>query len=175
MSNWKCLSDILSIAEQIKISRSVFKECDNQIMRNQSETIEIMKRTFSEGVIENNLITNSKPKKESTMIPFDSERALSGDKVITVNFETVYQLKEFVLKDDDNLLVGVVNDQVCYLQASHLRMAPKKLSGFINVYADGMSSDTYITKSNADKGISLRGCARVACIDLSQHEEGEGI
>ena len=104
------------------------------------------------------------------MIEFDLERALAGDKVITVKFETVYQLKEFSLKERDNLLVGVVNDQVCYLPASHLRMAPKKLSGFINYYENGVIS-IYETKEAAD----CFDVCRVACIDLSQHEEGEGI
>jgi hypothetical protein len=52
-------------------------------------------------------------------------------------------------------------------------MAPKQLSGFINVYNGIQNTYTlYDTKAKAD---SLAGSLRSACIDLSQFEEGHGL
>ena len=52
-------------------------------------------------------------------------------------------------------------------------MAPKKLSGFVNVYADGRcDGDVFNSKLHADE---LQCEERIACIDLSQLEEGRGL
>lgn len=108
-------------------------------------------------------------KKESTMMPFNLERALAGDKVINQRGDEVTQLSEFTVTGGKELF-GVIEGSVGYLEECNLSMAPKQLSGFVNYYNNGDIS-RYETKIIADR---FNGC-RVACIDLSQHEEGEGL
>lgn len=51
---------------------------------------------------------------------------------------------------------------------------PERLSGWVNVYEDGISSVVHETKADAD-GSATRYLRRIACIDLSQHRKGEGL
>lgn len=51
---------------------------------------------------------------------------------------------------------------------------PKPLKGFVNIYYDGYkSSPTHGTKEIADE--KCNPITRLACIDLSQFNEGEGL
>lgn len=123
------------------------------------------------------------------MKPFNLEAALAGEKVITRDGQEVTQLTKFDVKGEF-VIYGVVNKTmeswttkgswnregtVCN---TDLFMAPKKLSGFVNVYPSG-TGQIHLTKSRAN-GIA-NGIAntdrekRLACIDLSQFEEGHGL
>lgn len=120
------------------------------------------------------------------MIKFDLERALAGDKVITRDGREVTQLVKF---DCENkypvrgvFLGGVyswTSEGIYYAGdgAKHdndLFMAPKKLSGFVNVWSNG-SATAYRLKSQAEECNNTSGEKAVACIDLSQFEEGHGL
>jgi hypothetical protein len=115
------------------------------------------------------------------MIPFDLERALAGDKVLTRSGKPVTEITEFNLKGNAFNVYGVVKGELCCWgkQGSlcsgdeyDLFMAPKPLSGFVNIYRDGSTSYAHTTKKDADNVAKLN---RTACIDLSQHNEGEGL
>jgi len=120
------------------------------------------------------------------MIPFDLEKALACDKVITRDGREVTQfLSVRKVKKDSRCLVGVVggvmqvwfrdgNLNSCKSQCKFdLFMAPKKLSGFVNVYADGLTGHIFKTSKECKK--QAEGMVVVACIDLSQFEEGHGL
>lgn len=49
---------------------------------------------------------------------------------------------------------------------------PRRLQGWINVYPNEITGVVYQTRSDADSGASDE---RIACIDLSQFKEGEGL
>lgn len=115
------------------------------------------------------------------MTEFDLERALAGDKVVTRDGREVTQL---ALMDDaaEMCVAGVVSREIetftedgCNsgLGIGHkdLFMAPKKLSGFVNIDTDGFV-DLHLTKDDAD---ASENNDRIACIDLSQFEEGYGL
>lgn len=117
------------------------------------------------------------------MKEFNLGEALAGAKVVTRDGREVTQLHRFKISKVYTLY-GVVDEDVCSWTAegtsiagcaeSHddLFMAPKKLSGFINVYSNGVTSCVYKTKELANH----HACSdRIACIDLSQFEEGEGL
>ena len=111
------------------------------------------------------------------MIPFNLERALAGDKVLTHSCQIVEQLTEFRCRDKygrdgGKYLMGVVDGLLMALESKNLRMAPKPLSGFINYYGDGRVT-VHDTKYEAN--IYHKNTSRTACIDLSNHNEGEGI
>jgi hypothetical protein len=127
------------------------------------------------------------------MIRFDLERALAGDTVITRDGIEVTQLVEFTFNNETTLygvheesgslenwcINGSYNDPN-YESIADLFMAPKKLSGFVNIYDDKEASiHVHNSKNSANeyarKVYRQIGYKRVACIDLSQHEEGAGL
>jgi len=115
------------------------------------------------------------------MIKFDLEKALAGEKVVTRDGREITKLVRFP-KDSGATLYGldVDNDTVelWFDNGSYhnmpepcggdLFMAPKQLSGFVNVY----QIRVYDTKEMADQEA---GSDRCACIDLSQFPEGYGL
>lgn len=123
------------------------------------------------------------------MIKFDLERALAGDKIITRNGSPVSQLVRFKtysgailygLDCDNDIVESWIcdgryhdTDKPC---GADLFMAPKKLRGFVNLYSGGGSS-RHTSKVEADtwSDNNRKYLTRTACIDLSQHEQGEGI
>lgn len=123
-------------------------------------------------------------KKESNMIKFNLERALAGDKVVTRDGREVTQLVKF---DSGNqlCLYGVTRNMIRAWYGNgkedgdkrhDLFMAPDKLKGFVNVYTDTSANfkflDAYVTRNEAD---ICAETGRIACIDLSQFNEGEGL
>lgn len=56
-------------------------------------------------------------------------------------------------------------------------MAPQHLSGWINVYEGNVLSGIHLSRKGADSAASIYAPAksRIACIDLSQFEEGHGL
>jgi len=117
------------------------------------------------------------------MKSFDLEKALAGEKVITRDGRPITQLVKFKTNsgsilyalDCDNdtvepwLIDGRYHD-VAGECGSDLFMAPKKLSGFVNIY-DDRGSIQFTDRDIADS------CAinRTACIGLSQFDEGHGL
>ena len=115
------------------------------------------------------------------MIKFDLEKALAGEKVITSDGREVEQLHTFD-RESIQTLYGVMEGSVerwnCLGEyhvgttkhPANLFMAPNKLSGFLNHYSNGLPQ-WFSLRELADS------CAidRVACIDLSQFEEGHGL
>jgi hypothetical protein len=94
--------------------------------------------------------------------PFDLERALAGDPVVTRDGKPVTQLTHF--KDVANWrdsLCGVVDRSICSWQengrycpsapySKDLFMAPKKRTVWVNLYGDGFGF-LYDTEAEADK------------------------
>ncbi len=120
------------------------------------------------------------------MIKFDLEKALAGDKVVTRGGEEVTQLYKFKgLQQDQEPLYCVVDEVVrCFFSDGvydsdlpegiyDLFMSPKQLSGFMHVYSDGGIGVTHKTKDDSKKYGGDR--VKIACIDLSQFKEGEGL
>ena len=124
------------------------------------------------------------------MIEFNLERALAGDAVVTRDGREVTQVVKFDIFDDIQVH-GVVEMGVEQWFANgnyysggrkcgaDLFMAPKKLSGFVNVYRD---SDGFLWFGShcdsvkvAARNRELEDDSRVACIDLSTIEEGHGL
>lgn len=122
-------------------------------------------------------------KGNNTMIKFDLERALAGDKVVTRSGREVTQIHSFTLGDKVAVCgvrgasVGTWNSLGEYHSGStsdsDLLMAPEKLSGFVNVYKNGICGNVSKTKALAD--LYAKTKQRIACIDLSQFEEGHGL
>lgn len=113
------------------------------------------------------------------MIEFCLEKALAGEKVITRDGREVTQLHKFDGDVSHRIACVVDNRVVSFVEGNgvavinnnyDLFMAPKPLSGFVNVYADRTSR--YLSKNDADNGASKD---RIACIDLSIYNEGEGL
>ena len=115
------------------------------------------------------------------MIEFDLERALAGDKVITRCGDEVEQLMVFNCRSEKSLYCVIdckvqsfdSRGRFNYIDGNtsfDLFMAPKKLSGFINVY-----------KYNGAISATLKSAKDAACIgilariDLSQFNEGHGL
>ena len=106
------------------------------------------------------------------MKTFDLEKALAGEKVLYHCGHVVKQFAVFKISGC-NVICGVINDTFCSgLSESDLSMAPKQLSGFVNVYENGEVGHTHSTKEEA-ASVRLKAC--IACIDLSQFEEGHGL
>ena len=116
------------------------------------------------------------------MIKFDLERALAGDKVITRCGDEVEQLMVFNCRSAKSLYC-VIDCKVLsfdsrgrfnYMDGDtgfDLFMAPKKLSGFINVYPNGgigFNNTLSTAKIMAGEDILAR-------IDISQFNEGHGL
>ena len=111
------------------------------------------------------------------MNKFNLERALAGDKVVTRDGREVTQLTNFNVDAMYMRLTGVVGRELRYWHIdginpttttddSKLFMAPKKLSGFINLYHD-RESTFHTARFNGN------GCHTI--IDLSQFDEGHGL
>ncbi|URC15376.1 hypothetical protein JLT2_8 [Paraglaciecola Antarctic JLT virus 2] len=156
----------VSITEKTKKERAMSK-INAEIRRNQREVMKAIEGMVINNAVEKKLI--DKAKKESTMIPFNLERALAGDKVTDGWGQEVSQITEFTINDKAHVY-GVISGAVKPFYHQYLFMAPKKLSGFIDVYKNG--AVVFRQHKNA---ASSNEQARVLCIDLSQHEEGEGI
>ena len=122
-------------------------------------------------------------KKESNMIKFNLERALAGDKVVTRDGREVTQLVKF---DSGNqlCLYGVTRNMIRAWYGNgkedgdkrhDLFMAPDKLKGFVNIYSNSQNTchDNCEAAMMYTKNKPL--LSRIACIDLSQFEEGEGL
>jgi hypothetical protein len=109
------------------------------------------------------------------MIKFDLEKALAGEKVIIRSKAEVEQLKTFEV-EGRKIICGVIGETFHYdIQKSDLFMAPKKLSGFVNLYDNGdVGPIIHNSKKEAMCGRNLIK-NRIACIDLSQFEEGHGL
>ena len=126
------------------------------------------------------------------MNKFDLEKALAGDKVVTRDGREVTQLHKFTLGNGLVALSGVVGDSLpCFTfegdefwRIRHdgnydLFMAPKKLSGFVNVYRDD-GGELFFGDVSGDKLMSkqlsnISNHEIVARIDLSQSEEVHGL
>ena len=113
----------------------------------------------------------------NTMIKFDLERALAGDKVFNGCGEEISELTRFFSADEGNCeYAGVRGGRIYIHGEDDLFMAPKNLIGFANLnrYGSGLAivAGTFATKAIADLNA---GNKRIACIDLSQFEEGHGL
>ena len=122
------------------------------------------------------------------MITFNLERALAGDKVVTryggevnqfsvVNTDKGPTLTGYIVGvaieawDIEGSYYGVLNE--CH---DDLFMAPRALTGFVNVYADVTFNTTHDSLGDANiQHRSFSSKLRIACIDLSQFNEGEGL
>jgi hypothetical protein len=92
--------------------------------------------------------------------PFDLERALAGDPVVTRHGKSVTQLKKFDIRGRC-VLLGVFDGQLaswlengCYYSSGEwpydLFMAPKKRTVWVNLYGDGLCY-RYDSKAEADE------------------------
>ncbi len=119
------------------------------------------------------------------MIKFDLEKALAGDKVVTRDGREVTQLHYFKGVDVGRECIygfldgdvreyfdGGVYNVESNENANDLFMAPKQLSGFVNVYNNGRTG--FINDTRKDCNETCRE-GRIACIDLSQFDEGHGL
>ena len=122
------------------------------------------------------------------MNKFNLERALAGEKVITRDGREASQFKTFHSTNgakvacviDGFIVVFLGNDGV----AKHdnnldLFMAPKKLSGFVNVYRNG-EGDVYlgsIRNTEEECRLDIRQATHKVLmhLDLSQFDEGHGL
>ena len=118
------------------------------------------------------------------MIKFNLEKALSGEKVMTRNGNPVTEITKFNLEGNVFNVYGVVKGEVCCWnnEGSHcalsnnesdLCMAPKMLSGFLNVWVTDKGK--VITEWHSTIGWADQQNLRKACIDLSQFPEGHGM
>ena len=116
------------------------------------------------------------------MNKFDLEKALAGEKVITRDGLKVTQLVNFEGVGDrcESIYAMVGGKVVSYYGCGNytgnhspldLFMAPKKLSGFINVNVDGLTGEITIKLDT----VGVVGSKTTARIDLSQFEEGHGL
>ena len=111
------------------------------------------------------------------MIEFNLEQALAGDKVITRNGEDVTQIAVFYTGNCE-LICGVINGAFSpYLQKSDLFMAPKMLSGFVNVWVgDNGKVVAHVHKNIVDASCEHSDTSKkLACIDLSVFQKEHGI
>ena len=119
--------------------------------------------------------------------PFDLERALAGDPVITQNGKPVTQLHKFDGVDYRPILVVIDGRTVCWeldgknsVQGLSLFMAPppkKRIRGWVNVFLsdDGkpfVGSDIWGSQEEAIFHPFLK--RRIACIEIDV-EEGFGL
>ena len=115
-------------------------------------------------------------KGNNTMIKFDLERALAGDKVVNGSGDIISQIQSFTYGEGKTSIVGVSSAGTLTIYSpENLFMAPKKLSGFVNINRNGLrdvAAGPFATKAMADLNV---GNKRIACIDLSQFKEGHGL
>ena len=125
------------------------------------------------------------------MIKFDLEKALAGDKVVTRDGREASSLTFFNTNSGAESLASVIDGKI---STSHkdgkafnvdtdstfdLFMAPKKLSGFVNVYSDD-GGELFFGDVSDDKLMSkqlsnISNHEIVARIDLSHFEEGHWL
>ena len=107
------------------------------------------------------------------MIKFDLERALAGDKVVNECGSEITGVRYFEdAANGSEKYAGFRGGYLYVYSEDELFMAHKKLSGFVNVYKGGVCGDIFTKKEHADR---LHDKKRIACIDLSQFEEGHGL
>jgi hypothetical protein len=120
------------------------------------------------------------------MKAFNLKEALAGQKVVTRDGQEVTQVVLFKpVKDGCESICALVNGRIYefyedgnYIEGAgsskDLFMTPKKLSGFLNTYT--IHAPTWhSTKEDAGMDFYEYGDKRIACIDLSQFEEGHGL
>ena len=117
------------------------------------------------------------------MKPFDLERALAGDPVVTRDGEPVTQLTQFIGLDSEEALFGVQDKKVRrwfldgkYIADDYSRldlfMAPVKREGWVNIYPKSGHSQYSVAVAGGDicatkeiaqtfAGVGCIGCARV--------------
>ncbi|MEE8288938.1 MAG: hypothetical protein V3R25_05950 [Nitrosomonadaceae bacterium] len=90
-----------------------------------------------------------------------------GGRVTVVGFSAI----GYIVYEDKDGGIGVLNGESTYM------LAPKKLSGFVNIYGEGSNLITnHECRTDADKHVKDHAVlVRTACIDLSQLEEGHGL
>ena len=119
------------------------------------------------------------------MIKIDLEKALAGDKVVTRGGVSATQIHLFKLDNNERVITGVVNGELVNwsddgkeynsFTDEDLFMAPKKLSGFVNIY-DGSANTYHESFDRATQYARNQSkLTRLACIDLSQFKEGHGL
>ncbi|PHS21816.1 MAG: hypothetical protein COA84_14905 [Robiginitomaculum sp.] len=120
------------------------------------------------------------------MDKFDLEKALAGEKVVNKKGEVAGKVVDFGDFDDGYSLRVLIGGEVGEFTRAgtyfsnddvsdkDLFMAPKKLSGFVNVYRD-VSPSYHNTKIQANTTDNWPTAHRVALIDLSQFEQGHGL
>ena len=115
-------------------------------------------------------------KGKNKMIKFDLERALAGDEVVDKSGDIISQIQSFTYGEGKTSIVGVSSAGTLTIYSpENLFMAPKKLSGFVNINRNGLRdvvAGPFATKAMADLNV---GNKRIACIDLSQFKEGHGL
>lgn len=116
------------------------------------------------------------------MIPFNLERALAGEKVVNKKGNVAGKIVDFGEFPDGYSLRVLIDGEVgeftregkYFLNDNcsdkDLFMVPNQLGGFVNLYAH-KSPTGHKYRADADKD----NIGRVACIDLSQFEEGHGL
>ena len=123
------------------------------------------------------------------MNKFNLKEALAGGKVITRDGSKVEQL--ITLKTGPKevwpvivVIDGMIERFTCQGRYSELTkehnsdlfMAPKKLSGFVNVYNDLSNPfSLHATKMEANTRGNMISDHRIALIDLSQFDKGHGL
>ena len=136
---------------------------------------------------------NPTTKKESAMIPLYTEEMkkndinpIVGSTVILAIQPRSYGISEDQYKHNGShleviatchgLAVLMCSDTkfTIAVNNAHYKPLPKALSGWVNVYNDNNKS-THSSRINADQYAIGYQSVRKACIDLSQHNEGEGI
>ena len=134
-------------------------------------------------------VTNTN--KREKMNKFDLKAALAGERVITRDGREVSQLTHFNVITDRSLC-GVLDNEMCTWLIDGVRrvggsdrenyqlfMAPKKLSGFVNVFIreeGNIITEPHDTKVAANANSEMvNGWVRFALIDLSQFDEGHGL
>lgn len=123
------------------------------------------------------------------MKPFDLEKALAGEPVITRDGKKATEVVFLKTADDLYVVIAVVDGKVLSYtkdgkywasksaDQNDLFMAPKKVKGWMNVYttirdsAVASSSAVYKTRKDADVNATS---GRLACIEV-EFEEGQGL
>jgi hypothetical protein len=115
------------------------------------------------------------------MKAFNLKEALAGEKVIDNDGDEVTQLTNFKTSQS-YCLAGLCRGSIekytelgGHCDGANLFMANKKLSGFINAYKNGHVDDTTHETKEVARISSCKTDIRIACIDLSQFEEGHGL
>lgn len=119
------------------------------------------------------------------MKPFNLERALAGDPVVTRGGQEVTQLHLFSAINCDYPLVGVVdNDILAFTKEGYYRigdkksafgllMAPVKKEIWVNIYEGGYTpfevSSPFYSEADAVKAVSGNGCIKT--VKIHEYED----